>query len=182
MCRSERRRNSIRPRMAHSSISTPNPTRREGGRQRNSDEVRPRVLGVLVDDSTTEFPADVARPKTLLADWLCDPGHPLTARVLVNRLWQGHFGAGDDFLVLGLNPNLAAVGHGLDGVEDEVMDDLMDLPGIDFGGREIGGEIEFGADVGAAQCEVRGFANEFDERSGLANGRAAFGEGQELLC
>src|SRR5262249_57208276 len=29
-----------------------------------------------------------------LADWVASPENPLTARVLVNRVWQHHFGRG----------------------------------------------------------------------------------------
>ena len=44
-----------------------------------------------------------------LAEWLADPANPLTARVLVNRVWQHHFGRGivatpNDFGVRGKPP------------------------------------------------------------------------------
>ncbi|MHB8521141.1 MAG: DUF1549 and DUF1553 domain-containing protein [Limisphaerales bacterium] len=43
-----------------------------------------------------ELPADTSdqRRRLALGRWICDPQNPLTARVIVNRLWQHHFGQG----------------------------------------------------------------------------------------
>lgn len=56
--------------------------------------VGPRPPGILVSDSEPELPADIAQPRTQLAKWITDSANPLTARVIVNRLWQHHFGTG----------------------------------------------------------------------------------------
>ncbi|HUS05348.1 MAG TPA: PSD1 and planctomycete cytochrome C domain-containing protein [Bryobacteraceae bacterium] len=64
------------------------------------EAVQPGVPSVL-DDPSKPFrvpePASGA-PSTgrrlAFAKWLTQPGHPLTARVMVNRIWTHHFGAG----------------------------------------------------------------------------------------
>jgi hypothetical protein len=50
----------------------------------------PAALGALsLDPETSEEQRRLA-----LADWIAKPENPLTARVMVNRIWQGHFGTG----------------------------------------------------------------------------------------
>jgi Protein of unknown function (DUF1553)/Protein of unknown function (DUF1549)/Planctomycete cytochrome C len=73
---------------------TPIHVLKRGVWESKGDLVGPRPPSVLVAEGLPELPPDVTDPRTHLAHWLIDPAHPLTSRVLVNRLWQDHFGIG----------------------------------------------------------------------------------------
>jgi hypothetical protein len=63
-----------------------------GDYRNKGDIVGMRPLGVLLPDNTPELPPDTSNPRTMLAKWIVDPQNPLTARVMVNRIWEYHFG------------------------------------------------------------------------------------------
>ncbi|MCZ2340307.1 MAG: PSD1 and planctomycete cytochrome C domain-containing protein [Bacteroidales bacterium] len=78
-----------------------------------AQEVQPGFPGVLgfPDPQIPESGPDAVTSgrRTALANWIASPKNPLTARVLVNRLWHYHFGVGlvpspNDFGKLGLKP------------------------------------------------------------------------------
>ena len=78
-------------------------------------EVEPGILAVF-DDPENPFRFPEPKPdwnhtgrRLTLARWLTQPGHPLTARLIVNRVWLYHFGDGivrtpDDFGAMGAPP------------------------------------------------------------------------------
>lgn len=76
------------------------------------DEVQPGVPSVLARRQT-EPPQPTKKTtgrRLWLARWMTGPNHPLVARVMVNRLWQWHFGEGlvaseSNFGLMGKSPS-----------------------------------------------------------------------------
>lgn len=87
-----------------------------GAPGRPGDLVGPAVPAVLVKQQPAFPPPNdqTSRRRLGLAQWLASESNPLTARVIVNRVWQQHFGQGlvrtaNDFGIMGdppANPEL----------------------------------------------------------------------------
>ena len=72
-----------------------------------TEPVTPGVLSVSLASSDpaarreqTSLPTTIDGRRRALADWIASSENPLTPRVIVNRIWQGHFGRG-----IAANPN-----------------------------------------------------------------------------
>jgi hypothetical protein len=68
------------------------------------EPVTPGALSVIhhfvPELAAVDFPESITGRRLALAEWLTHPENPLTARVMVNRIWQWHMGRG-----LAGNPN-----------------------------------------------------------------------------
>lgn len=100
-----------------STSPSPTPLLNRGNFETPGESVTPGVLTVLNDpehpfslETVAEKSAQTTTGRRLaFAEWLTDRNHPLTARVMVNRIWQYHFGEGlvrtpDDFGARGSRP------------------------------------------------------------------------------
>ena len=80
-----------------------------GDYQNKGDAVGMRGPGIFLPEDAPEFPPDTQKPRAELAKWIVNPDNPLTARVMVNRIWEYHFGRGivatpNDFGRMGERP------------------------------------------------------------------------------
>jgi hypothetical protein len=85
-----------------------------GDPEQPKQEIAPRELTVLTSAKSAALPVnDETLPtsgrRLAYAKWLTSGEHPLTARVIVNRIWLNHFGRGlvatpGDFGALGVEP------------------------------------------------------------------------------
>lgn len=64
-----------------------------GDPEQKVEEVSPTTLSFLEPVELPKDSPDLARRRAL-ADWIATSENPLTSRVIVNRVWQGHFGTG----------------------------------------------------------------------------------------
>jgi hypothetical protein len=65
-----------------------------GNPMRKKKQVAPSAIRAIAPAFHLEPGAKEAERRLALARWINHPDNPLTARVLVNRIWQAHFGQG----------------------------------------------------------------------------------------
>jgi len=89
----------------------PDPAVTTYGKGKSEKSVEPAFLTLLdAPDPEVRPTDDTTGRRTALADWIASEDNPLSTRVIVNRVWQHHFGSGivatpNDFGTLGEPPS-----------------------------------------------------------------------------
>ena len=65
-----------------------------GDHRRPGPELEPAFPRIASAETEKPATGDAAKLRTELARWLVNDDHPLTSRVMANRVWQHHFGRG----------------------------------------------------------------------------------------
>jgi hypothetical protein len=92
--------------------ATPVRMLRKGNFANPGEVIEPGFLSVFGSTAPPKFEptGSTTGRRKALAEWVTKPDHPLTARVMINRLWLGHFGRGivstpGDFGTQGASPS-----------------------------------------------------------------------------
>src|SRR5688572_11398044 len=83
--------------LAHEEVVPDTHILNRGDFKKKGEKVTPGYLSALNPGPPIEEPTEflfVPQRRKALALWLTSPDQPLLARVMVNRIWQGHFGKG----------------------------------------------------------------------------------------
>ncbi len=132
---SEKRRSDLaKPMLIYAGkFKQPGPTHRlyRGEPTAKREEVGPDAIEAIGSLDLDKDASECDR-RMALADWIATRENPLTARVIVNRLWQFHFGAGivdtpNDFGANGVPPTHPEL---LDWLASELMDNGWSLKHI----------------------------------------------------
>jgi hypothetical protein len=100
-----------------------------GDVESHGSQMRPGFIEVITyGNPSTEIPRPDGRTsgrRLALAQWIASPRNPMTARVLVNRMWQKHFGRG----IVATLENFGKMG------EQPTHQDLLDWMAVEFMNR-----------------------------------------------
>jgi hypothetical protein len=82
--------------LAMTDLAEPPPTKlyKRGDWRKPGEDLAPGFIGVISDRDADAKAATTSGRRAELAKWIASKDNPLTARVIVNRLWQQHFGHG----------------------------------------------------------------------------------------
>jgi hypothetical protein len=128
--------------MAMSDLPTPPATKllkRGNWRNPAKEELAPGFISAIDDaDAAIKPTENTPGRRAALANWIASKDNPLTARVIVNRLWQHHFGRGivassGDFGVTGDRPTHPEL---LDWLASELVDPFPQPPPRDGEGEK----------------------------------------------